>query len=114
MPAVSILQPENVITPEVSLWVQPDRVPGPPEVGVPAVIASVTVEESVATPLEQQMNGVDNMLYMQSINGNDGTMQLQVTFDVDTDPNIDQVNVQNRMAQAQPNLPSEVSNFPSV
>src|SRR6185369_493318 len=44
-------------------------------------------------------------------NGNDGTMQLTVVFDIDTDPNIDQVNVQNRMAQAQPNLPPEISQF---
>ena len=51
------------------------------------------------------------MLYMQSSNANDGTMTLTVTFDVDTVPNIDQVNVQNRMAQAQPNLPPEVSQF---
>ena len=72
---------------------------------------ALTIEQSVATPLEQQMNGVDDMLYMQSINANDGTMTLTVTFDVDTDPNIDQVNVQNRMAQAQPNLPPEVSQF---
>ena len=57
------------------------------------------------------MNGVDNMLYMQSTNANDGTMTLTVTFDVDTDPNIDQVNVQNRMAQAQPNLPPDVNQF---
>jgi hydrophobic/amphiphilic exporter-1 (mainly G- bacteria), HAE1 family len=70
-----------------------------------------TIEQSVATPLEQQMNGVDDMLYMQSTNGNDGSMQLTVTFDIETDPNIDQVNVQNRMAQAQPNLPSEVTQF---
>ena len=56
----------------------------------------MTVEQSVATPLEQQMNGVDDMLYMQSTNANDGTMSLTVTFDIDTDPNIDQVNVQNR------------------
>ena len=48
------------------------------------------------------MNGVDDMLYMQSTNANDGTMTLTVTFDVDTQPNIDQVNVQNRIAQAQP------------
>ena len=49
------------------------------------------------------------MLYMQSTNGNDGTMSVTVTFDIGTDPNIDQVNVQNRVAQAQPNLPTEVS-----
>jgi multidrug efflux pump len=72
---------------------------------------AVTIEQSVATPLEQQMNGVDDMLYMQSINANDGTETLAVTFDVDTDPNIDQVNVANRLAQAQPNLPPDVNQF---
>jgi len=72
---------------------------------------AITIEQSVATPLEQQMSGVDNMLYMQSTNANDGTMTLTVTFDVDTNPNIDQVNVQNRVAQAQPNLPADVNQF---
>src|SRR5499427_4631294 len=72
---------------------------------------AVTIEQSVAAPLEQQMSGVDNMLYMQSTNANDGTMALTVTFGVDTDPNIDQVNVQNRVAQAQPNLPADVNQF---
>jgi Cu/Ag efflux pump CusA len=90
----------------------PDIVP--PQIIVQATYTgadAVTVEQSVATSLEQQMNGVDNMLYMQSTNANDGTMQLTVTFDVATDPNVDQVNVQNRDAQAQPNLPAEVNQF---
>src|SRR5215831_1740045 len=72
---------------------------------------AVTIEQSVATPLEQQMSGVDDALYIQSTNANDGTMTLTVTFDVETSPNIDQVNVQNRLAQAQPNLPADVNQF---
>src|SRR5919198_1271995 len=72
---------------------------------------ALTVEQSVATPLEQQMNGVDDMLYMQSINANDGTEQLTVTFGVETNVSLDQVNVQNRVAQAQPNLPTDVNQY---
>jgi HAE1 family hydrophobic/amphiphilic exporter-1 len=72
---------------------------------------AVTIEQSVATPLEQQMNGVDKMLYMLSTNANDGTMTLTVTFDVESDVNIDQVNAQNRVGQAQPNLPTDVNQF---
>src|SRR6266498_2714407 len=90
-----------------------------PDIIPPQIIVSttftgadaITIEQSVATPLEQQMNGVDDMLYMQSTNANDGTMALTVTFNVDTNPNVDQVNVQNRMAQAQPNLPADVNQF---
>lgn len=86
----------------------------PPQILVTATYTgadALTIEQSVATPLEQQMNGVDQMLYMQSNNSNDGTMTLTVTFDASTDPNVDQVNVQNRMAQAQPNLPTAVSQY---
>lgn len=72
---------------------------------------ALTIEQSVATPLEQQMNGVDKMLYIQSTNANDGTLQEFITFGVDTDPNIAQVNVQNRLAQAQPNLPTEINQY---
>jgi multidrug efflux pump len=72
---------------------------------------AVTIEQSVATPLEQQMNGVDKMLYLQSTNANDGTMLLTVTFDVATQVNIDQVNAQNRVSQAQSSLPVDVNQY---
>jgi HAE1 family hydrophobic/amphiphilic exporter-1 len=70
---------------------------------------AITAEQSVATPLEQQMNGVEDMLYMQSVNASDGSITLRVTFDVGTDRNADQVNAQNRVSQALPSLPPEVS-----
>jgi HAE1 family hydrophobic/amphiphilic exporter-1 len=72
---------------------------------------ALTVEQSVATPIEEQVNGAKNMIYMQSINGDDGTMTLQANFDVGTDVDLDQVQVQNRLAQALSSLPVAVSNY---
>ncbi len=69
---------------------------------------AVNVEESVATPLEQDINGVDNMIYMKSTNSNDGTMAIQVSFEVGTDPDINTVFTQNRVAAATAKLPEEV------
>jgi hydrophobic/amphiphilic exporter-1 (mainly G- bacteria), HAE1 family len=72
---------------------------------------AVTVEQSVATPIEQQMNGVLGMIYMKSTNGSDGTMTLQVSFEVGTDVNLDQVYAQNRLSQANSQLPPSVVNY---
>jgi HAE1 family hydrophobic/amphiphilic exporter-1 len=57
------------------------------------------------------MSGVDKMLYMKSINANDGTLTLQVTFDIETNVDMDQVNAQNRVSQATPNLPNSVNQY---
>ena len=66
------------------------------------------VMESVATPIESKVNGVDKLLYMQSYSSNDGKMTLNVTFDVGTDVDIMQVNTQNRVNQAEAQLPDAV------
>jgi len=72
---------------------------------------ALTVEQSVATPIEQQINGVQGMIYMKSINGSDGTLTLQVSFEVGSDVNLDQVFTQNRLAQANSQLPASVVEF---
>ena len=69
------------------------------------------LEQSVATPIEEQMSGVDNMNYMYSISANNGVMRMVVNFDVKTDPNMDQVLAQLRETQAEPQLPADVRNY---
>ena len=71
---------------------------------------ALTVEQSVATPIEQQMSGVDNMEYMYSLNANNGSMKLTVDFNVKTDPNTDQILAQMRQGQANSQLPTAVIN----
>ncbi|OWV94741.1 multidrug efflux RND transporter permease subunit [Rhizobium sp. R693] len=84
----------------------------PPEVQVtasyPGASASV-MTDSVGAPIEDQVNGVEDMLYMSSSSTNNGTYSLTVTFAAGTDPAIAQVNVQNRVAMATPRLPAAVT-----
>lgn len=72
---------------------------------------ALNVEESMATPLEQQINGVDNMIYMKSTNANDGTMNIQISFEVGTDPDMNTVLAQNRVSAATAKLPESVKKF---
>src|SRR5499425_1104601 len=72
---------------------------------------ALTIEQSVAAPIEQRMSGVDNMNYMYSINANNGDMRMFVDFDVATEPNIDQILTQLRVNQAQTQLPQDVNNY---
>jgi len=84
----------------------------PPTVQVAASYdgaSAQVVEESVATPLEQEVNGAQDMLYMNSVSSNDGRMVLNVTFDIARDLDLATVDVQNRVALANSRLPSEVT-----
>ncbi len=84
----------------------------PPVVNVSASYTGAnaeTVETSVASPIEAQVNGVDDMIYMSSSSSDNGGYSLSVTFEVGTDPDIASVNVQNRVAQAMAGLPAEVT-----
>jgi HAE1 family hydrophobic/amphiphilic exporter-1 len=86
----------------------------PPQIQVMATYVgadALTVEQSVATPIEQQVNGVDNMEYMYSINANNGQMTLNVFFGVQTDATTDQILTQMRQGQAASQLPSAVSSY---
>src|SRR3954467_2061523 len=88
------------------------RIP-PPGVSISISYPGASAQEvadSVGAPIEQQVNGVEGMLYMSSNSGNDGSYSLTVTFDVGTDINAALVMVQNRVALAMPQLPSAVQN----
>jgi HAE1 family hydrophobic/amphiphilic exporter-1 len=87
-----------------------------PEIAPPTIVVRASypgaspevIAETVATPLEQEINGVENMLYMSSQSTSDGEMQLTITFKLGTDLDQAQVLVENRVAVAEPRLPEEV------
>ena len=98
-----------IALPQLPISEYPDVVP--PTVQVRAVYPGAnpkTIAETVASPLEEAINGVENMIYMKSIAGSDGVLQINVTFKGGTDIDKAQVEVQNRVAQALPRLPEDV------
>lgn len=72
---------------------------------------AVAVEKSVATPLEEKINGVENSIYMQSINANDGRLEIRVSFEVGADPDMSTVFTQNKVSSAMAKVPEEVKKF---
>ena len=86
----------------------------PPEIRVSTVYVGAsaeTVAKNVGIPLEKNINGIENMLYMSSSSYNSGAYQLSIAFETGTDPDLDQVKVQNRVQQALSSLPSEVQTY---
>src|SRR4051794_6257635 len=90
----------------------PDIVPPMIQVTTTFIGASATdVEASVATPLEQQINGVEKSIYMKSTNANDGTLTEKVSFEVGSNLDMDNVLTQNKLSEAMPQLPQSVKNY---
>src|SRR6188768_3597316 len=90
----------------------PEIVPPMIQVTTTFIGASATdVEASVATPLEQKINGVENMIYMKSTNANDGTLTLKVSFEVGSNLDMNNVLTQNRVSEGMPQMPQSVKNY---
>src|SRR5688572_23261689 len=110
----SVLSIVTIIVGALAIRVMP--VAQYPEIVPPTVVVTAnypganaqTVADTVATPIEQQINGVEDMLYMSSQSTNDGQMRLTITFALGTDLDNAQVQVQNRVAIAEPQLPEDV------